>query len=222
MTTVKIYTDSGRVYCTTPFHPDFAAAARDIGGSWDSLSRNWNFDARDEQRVRDLCMDIWGSDGSPCELVTLRCVAGKIFDAAGTDCELYLAGRFVARVAGKTDVRAKLGGGVVMTSGRFRGSGSLKNPYIAWEAGTTFELRDVPRAEAERLRDENPAHIEIIASPMSPAPETVRVDPARQALINERASLLMRMAVIDIELAKLPAPTATTVYEVANELRDQD
>lgn len=219
--TVRIVTIGGYVHLTAPFHPEFAAAARDLGGIWHSAT--WRFDARDEQRVRDLCMDIWGTDGTPCELVTLRCrAASRAFDAAGTECELYLAGRQVAKVFGKSDVRARLGSGVVMLSGRFHGGGSSKNPYCSWADGTTFELRDIPRAAAERARAESPELIEIIASPLSPAPETVRVNPERQALVDERAQLLSRLAVIDIELAKLPAIAATTVFEVADELRDQD
>jgi hypothetical protein len=219
---VKISLTSGKIRCETLYHPEFPAAARDMGGKWAAPA--WTFDARDEQRVRDLCLDLFGTDGTPCELVTLRCNASSaLWDAAGTDCELYLAGRLVAKVFSKNDSRAKLGDGVVITEGGFCGGGSTRAPYATSKTGTTFELRDVPRAIADRVREESPELVEIIASPLSPAPDTIKVDPAHQALIDERAALLARLAEVDGLLAAAPATVASArTFEVAYELRDAD
>lgn len=218
---IKIVTANGVTKAVTPYHPDFPSSARALGGRW--VAPTWLFDQRDEQRVRDLCIDIWGTDGQPCELVTLRCKAhSSLWDAAGEDCELYLAGRLIVKVRGKTDERGRLGEGVVVTSGGFCGSGSHRNPYAASKTGTVFELRDVPRAIADRVREENPELVEIIASPVSPAPETIKVDPARKALIDERAALLARLAELDAVLSAPSATPASAVFEVAHELLDTD
>lgn len=218
---IKISTVGQKIKVETPYHPDFHPAARLLGGRW--VAPAWLFDARDEQRVRDLCIDIWGTDGQPCELVTLRCKAhSSVWDAAGNDCELYLAGRLVVKVRGKTDERGRLGVGVAVTSGGFCGSGSDRNPYATSKTGTVFELRDVPRVIADRVREENPELVEIIASPVSPAPETIKVEPARQALIDERAALLARLAELDAVLSAPSSTSAPAVFEVAHELLDTD
>lgn len=217
------FNSNGRTFSVrTPYHPDFPSSARSLGGKWSAP--DWTFDARDEQRVRDLCIDLFGTDGTPCELVTLRCKASSsLWDAAGSACELYLAGRMVAKVFSRSDSRAKLGDGVVITEGGFCGGGSHRDPYATSKTGTVFELRDLPRAIAERVRDEHPELVEIIASPLSPAPDTIKVDPARQALIDERAALLARLTEVDALLAAVPANAAAArTFEVADELRDAD
>lgn len=222
MSTVSIRLKNGAVECVCPYTPGFPAAARDLGGKWNGTA--WVFDVRDEMRVRDLCMDIFGTDGSPSELVTMRVTAGRgVFDGIGADTELYLCGRVVAKVFSKNDQRAKLGPGVVITSGRFMGGGSGRNPHIDYAEGTVFELRDVPAAMARDMQAANPEMIEIIGSPLSPPAADVQVPPEVQALIDERAALLARLAEIDAALAShQPAKRATPVFEVADDLRDDN
>src|ERR1700757_1146778 len=52
----------GRIAVTSPYHPDFPPRARSLGGVWDSARRVWLFDAGDDDRVRSLCSEIYGSD----------------------------------------------------------------------------------------------------------------------------------------------------------------
>lgn len=219
---IKITTKERTVSVRTPYHPEFPASARDMGGRW--VAPDWVFDARDEKRVRDLCLDIWGTDGTPCELVTLRVSAGRgVWDGAGKSSEIYLAGRLVAKVFGRDDQRARLGDGVVVIQGRFYGGGSRANPACDYADGTQFELRDVPREIAEREYTQNPERIEILGSPVSPAPGDVQVSPEIQALIDERASISARLAEIDAALLEaVPKRREVPVFEVAHELLDND
>lgn len=154
MTTIQITnTLNDRIFCATPFHPSFAGAAKKLGGRWVPESKGWKFDRRDEAAVRALCIRLFGTDGSPesaSDVLTIR--------ASADVCEsrpdsLWLAGRQVARVLGR-DSGAKLGDGVVVLSGSFGSGGSVKNPRITVKDGTVFELRDVPRAMAERVHSE--------------------------------------------------------------------
>lgn len=222
MSTVSITLKNGAIECVSPYTPDFPAAARDLGGKWNGSA--WVFDARDEMRVRDLCMDTFGSDGTPVELVTMRVTAANgVFDGIGRDTELYLCGRLVAKVFNRHDQRAKLGAGVVITSGRFMGGGSGRNPCIEYSDGTVFELRDVPAPKAREEQAVNPEMIEIIGSPLSPAAADVQVSPEVQALIDERAALLTRLTEIDASLtANAPAKREIPTYEVADDLRDDN
>ena len=127
-----------------------------LGGRWDAGSKAWVFDPRDEVRVRELCAKIYGTDGSaPVELLTIRAPA-EVCDTkgGGAGLEAWLAGRQVARAFGR-DSGAKLGEGVVLVSGGFSSGGSVKNCKVTWKAGTVFEIRDVPRALAEKVHAEH-------------------------------------------------------------------
>jgi DNA repair protein RadC len=61
---VSIVEQDGRIIVTSPYHPNFPARARMLGGTWDGDRRVWLFDAGDHDRVRSLCDEIYGTDGS--------------------------------------------------------------------------------------------------------------------------------------------------------------
>jgi DNA repair protein RadC len=61
---LSIVEQDGRIAVSTPYHPNFPARARMLGGEWDAAQRVWIFDAGDEVRVRRLCQEIYGADGS--------------------------------------------------------------------------------------------------------------------------------------------------------------
>jgi DNA repair protein RadC len=61
---LSIVEQDGRIAVSTPYHPNFPARARMLGGEWDAARRVWMFDASDEVRVRRLCQEIYGADGS--------------------------------------------------------------------------------------------------------------------------------------------------------------
>ena len=55
---VSIVEQDGRIVVGTPYHPNFPARARLLGGDWDALRHVWIFDAREDDRVRSLCREI--------------------------------------------------------------------------------------------------------------------------------------------------------------------
>jgi DNA repair protein RadC len=60
---LSIVEEDGRVAVSSPYHPNFPARARGLGGVWDAARRVWVFDAGDVDRVRSLCREIYGTDG---------------------------------------------------------------------------------------------------------------------------------------------------------------
>jgi hypothetical protein len=154
MMTIRIeHTPNAKILCETPYSPTFPAAAKKLGGRWVPERKAWQFDGRDEAAVRALCVRLFGTDGSPettADVLTIRAPSG-VCTNDGT--ALWLAGRQVARVLGR-DSGARLGDGVVVVTGSFGSGGSMKNPRIVVKAGTVFELRDVPRAMAEKVHAE--------------------------------------------------------------------
>ena len=61
---VSIVEQDGRLAVSSPYHPNFPARARLLGGEWDVARRVWIFDAREDDRVRSLCREIYGTDGA--------------------------------------------------------------------------------------------------------------------------------------------------------------
>jgi DNA repair protein RadC len=60
--TISIVEQDGRIAVSTPYHPDFPARARFLGGRWDRARRAWMFDAGERERVTSLCREIYGAD----------------------------------------------------------------------------------------------------------------------------------------------------------------
>lgn len=189
---VQITISGSVLSVASPYNSNFVAAAKRLGGKWSNGA--WVFDARDEQRVRDLCRTTYGTDGVASDLVTLRM---SFREEARGYCEaVEICGRTVARATGR-DSGARLGDGIVLLQGSIGSGGSAKNWETRVAAGSVVLVRDFPRAEAERLI----AKMEAGQSKRDYAiePETPAVD--REALAAERARLVARIAEIDALLA---------------------
>lgn len=195
MSIIKIATDGNTTTLRSPYHPNLPTQAKALGGKFDSFTKAWNFDARDEERVREMAIGIYGTDGTDTETVTVRIEVGEGNDLVSRDREaLYLGGQEIARAFGR-DSGAKLGDGVVVIEGRAESGGSAKNWDARLAAGTVVEIRDVPRGFGERIVEQAAEHGRIADAKI--------VDEAsdrREALEAERAKLLARIAEIDAEL----------------------
>lgn len=188
MSNTPIITVTGaRLSVTAPYNSDFVAEAERLGGKWEPPA--WRFDARDEQRIRNICRDVYGSDGFTADLVTLRVEWHRKSYADKGPIEIR--GRTIARAFGR-DSGAKLGDGIILLDGGFGSGGSVKNWETTVKDGTVVLVRDFPRAAAEKLVDEQPDEglksyaIEDEAAPVD-----------REALGAERSRLLGRVAEIN-------------------------
>jgi len=140
MSDVKIVKNESKVALTSPFHPDLPARAKNLGGKWDGDKRVWTFDARDEERVRQMCREVYGTDGTPMQTVTIR----MRLDGSQPQT-IWQFGREIVTRPGR-DERIRLGDGVVLIEGAFAASGgSRQYPAIGiLKAPVVLEVRDVP------------------------------------------------------------------------------
>lgn len=199
-TEISIINDGGRLSVYTPYDPTFPAAAKELGGRWDAMDRAWTFDARDEQRVRDLVRSIYGTDGSDAtdeaQLVTVR----VNMDDVRSGQELRLAGRRLAWRPSR-DEQVRLAEGVVVISGGFPDSGgSLANPRLREYSETVLEVRDLPLPVAQKMAEETKAAVLVDAAELE-----------RSVLLAERDRLLTRLAEIDAELGETGSSYASGV-----------
>jgi hypothetical protein len=194
---ITISRNDGKITVRTPYNPTFPARARNMGGKWSGTSTAWVFDARDEQRVRKLCVDIFGTDGTPVALATVQLDAAlwyRIGNHQGDEKEMYFAGRKVASRQTR-DSSVQLGEGVIIISGKFPSSGgSMKYPGLAIESKDNLflEIRDVPAGHHDVSREDRESVgvtiVDISATEGEAAAETLR---------KERATLVARLAEID-------------------------
>lgn len=150
LTTQALTNGTRQLKLEAAYHPSLPGKARAIGGRWHADTKTWRFDLRDEQRVRDLCVEVYGIDPfePPAELVTVRVPLDSYRDDVD---EVWMAGRRVARRAGR-DYDVQLGAGVIVVAGGFpRSGGSVKYPRISPREGTVLEIRELPRLAAEKL-----------------------------------------------------------------------
>ena len=182
---VTITNENNKLVVRSPYHPDFPHGAKRLGGRW--VNGAWSFDLRDADRVRELCRDIYGTDGDISEpTVTLRASwpdGGQEYDGA-----VYVAGRQVARARDR-DSGAALGDGIIVLAGGFGSGGSRKNWTTDIQKSTVIEIRDVPLAMAEKAVAESAgcvATVEIL--------DAATID--RTALEAEAAKIRKRLAEI--------------------------
>jgi hypothetical protein len=185
MSAVQIDTVDGRTTLRTPFNRNLTAQARLIGGRWDATAKVWRFDARDEERVRDLALDLFGTDGTedPTDLVTVR-VAVRPDPGREGEARCTVAGRIIAERPGR-DEAVRLAPVVVLVAGSFAPyAGSIKYPELG-AVDAVLEIRDLPRAAA----------IAVGLTIVEPDGQTPRA-----ALVAERDRLLARLVAIEEEL----------------------
>jgi len=143
---VEIEVRNGRVFVSSPYHPEFPGAAKAIGGRWTRDSE----DGLTEPETVTVRYTVTHSDDNP----------------------LWIAGRKAVWRAGR-DFPVRLGDGVVVVEGSFPPTrrGSLANPRIianAEDDPVTIEIRDVPRELV--ASDADNGVFEIVAEDEGQAP----------------------------------------------------
>lgn len=148
-----------KVTLEAPYHPNLPKKARELGGDFSHDNKCWYFDLRDEERVRKLAIQIYGTDGeTSVELVTVHINMDLIQDME----QLWIFGRQVASRWDR-DSRVRLGEGVIVIQGGFPNSaGSRRYPMLSAFEGTVLEIRDVPRELAEKKAKANPDEVVIL------------------------------------------------------------
>jgi hypothetical protein len=175
---VKVTVTDTSVRVLSPYNVGFVSGARRMSGKWSSPV--WVFHRNDELRVRNLCKQVYGTDGEGvADTVSVRVE----FDGSedGHQEPITVGGRVVARAFGR-DSGAKLGDGVVVEKGGFNSGGSVKNWRTEVTGGTVVVIHDFPRGKAESMG------LEVVDN-------QVKIN--REELMGERERLVRRLEEID-------------------------
>ena len=171
-TTNNITRQGERIALRSPYSPNYPPRAKELGGRWDPLDRVWTFDARNEQLVRSLAREFWGTDGSD-PTCTVRVDCSKAPYGAFEGRELELLGRIIISRPGR-DERVRPGRGVVIESGGFATKGGSKRYPVIGKGDAVILIRDVPEPAAQALMADpkwGPA-VELV--PEEPQPEAAQ------------------------------------------------
>lgn len=190
MSRVSIAATGDKIAVTSPYDAGFVAGARALHGAF--ANGVWTFDGRDIDRIRALCMEVYGTTGETAaaesDVVTVRVTLTEY--PHGAERDFRLAGRRLAWRPGR-DSRVLLGDGVVVLDGAFPSSGgSVKNPRLDNRDPVVLEVRDLPLTVAQKMIAEGPTGTEIITD----------ASVVRTALLAERAQLISRLRAVDGEL----------------------
>ncbi|TDC95403.1 hypothetical protein E1161_04235 [Saccharopolyspora aridisoli] len=185
-TAVQLDHDERHLWVRAPHHRGFAAA-RKLGGEFDGATKSWTFDIGHADEVAALCREIYGTDGTPGQLVTITVDLDAYRKHADDPGELYITGRRVLRRPSR-DAPVRYGPDITVATGGFPASGGTHRlPRLEAARGTILEVRDVPAAHPDLTKD----GIAVL-------------DQARDiaALHAERALLIERITEIDAQLAE--------------------
>jgi hypothetical protein len=195
MSKLSITKTASEVHVQSPYNALFVKGARLLSGKFSGGV--WTFDVRDEDRVRSLCGDVYGSDGVISNTCTVRLEMPRGASATREAIDFY--GFTLARAFGR-DSGAKISEGIVVLEGGFYSSGSVKNWATMAKDGTVVLLREFPRHRAQRI---------VSGEEKSEWPGwTVTIEDERppvdiQALEDEKARLLSRLEEIENTLSSV-------------------
>lgn len=184
---IKITTNNNLLHVASDYSSDFVAGARKLGGRWNAAQKTWDFDPRDEQRVRALLIEVYGTDGSPVRTCTVQIKADKY---RGRESVEFFGRSLVHRP--NRDAQVRLHPTVTIIAGGCPDSGgSAKNPSVSFYEGTILEVKDVPLSLALAKVEES-SNFTIVDSG----------DELKKSLEAEKEALLKRLAEIDSLLAQ--------------------
>jgi len=181
---VNVIITNTKIKVESTYNAKLVRLAKTVQGRWEKPY--WVFPIDNEERVREILMEVYGEDGRPCETVSVDLI---LDDYGHGDC-IFFGDLLLANRPGR-DVRVRLASNVMVAKGNFNASGgSRNNPRVSYEEGTVIRVKDVPRALYERHK--NDPGVVLVENTIKSA----------DRLLQERKALLARIAEIDKELEK--------------------
>ena len=175
----------------TPYNPDFAQAARNMGGEWDRNQKVWVFRAKRKDFVIKSIEKHYGVDLSAPDTDVVCRVTAKRYIESDVESSLMVGPVPVARAFSR-DSGAKICDGVCLLSGSVDSGGSRKNWVTTVEEDSVFELT-LLRSVVELINDYD-WDVEIL-------PESK--DKANKSSEDDEASLQARRSALKVELEEV-------------------
>jgi hypothetical protein len=134
---------NGKISVKVPYRANskFYGAAMKAGARWDKEGKCYIFDKRSEPIARKLLMDVYGMDGTFCELINIKITAKRRIVSL---ISLELLTREIVKTNGQNK-DARLGDGVDLLSGNYDKAVIDNKLRIVVEKGTELIMYDMPK-----------------------------------------------------------------------------
>lgn len=178
---IKIIRTDETITVESPYHVDFVARIKKLGGKYDSGTKRWTVNRRYENKVIEILKDVYGyTEGVTLPACTIQIDVDNADKRGG---EIEIKGIPIAKRFSR-DSAVKLFENVAIIKGGFPGSGgSAAHPALSCHPGTILEVVNFPMFDD--LKDYN--WIKIID----------QKEHAAQALLQEKERLLQRLDEIE-------------------------
>lgn len=145
---VRIEKKEGRIYTTTPFNGVFVKKAKNLNGKWNGEC--WVFDEKVENFVKELLIEVYGTDGSYTKTITIDIDLNSYADCKSNT--VWLDNLILAQRVYR-DSAVKLSENTIIISGGFPSSGgSVKNPRLETYENTVLRV-EIPETIYNRVKD---------------------------------------------------------------------
>ena len=209
----KLQSKEHRISVESEYHPQVAAKVSTLRGEWDGGNKVWWFDARDEHRAVAIYESIFGRMSDP--MVTLQICADYFMGSENSPpYAMFVAGRKVVTLR-KSDGEAKLGFGVVLTSGKFQDGGSSNARRLVTRPGTTVLIRDIPLGKAEQVVLENAEHAQIVDEPKQTQP----LEFHEQEELSQRSAALNTLIELSTQLSALSERVGSAIGALKSSMK---
>ncbi len=205
--TVRLLETPHVVRVDSPYDPEFVTRARQLGGKCDRPTGQWVFDIEAAELVRQTCLELYGSDGSPVETVDIQVTARALLDVgpdAGGVTTARLAGRPLVQ-AWDFDKGARTAEGVLVVSGSIETAGTHDEPRVRIPEGTVLSVREMPVPALDTV-DPDQWEVEIVPRDL---------DAEIAALEGRREAVLAQIEAIEGRLEDLYARRREALEEGA-------
>ena len=147
---VKVIEKSNKLYIYTAYNEIFIRKVKGLKASWDSSA--WVVPIDNKAELKKLLLDIYGEDGynSNVERVTIEI---DLDTYSSEKKNIYLDSICIASRIYR-DSAVKVPDNVIVSAGCFRSrGGSVNNPLVSWEGGTTLKIKKLPLSIYNRVKD---------------------------------------------------------------------
>lgn len=158
---IEVEKSGNNVALRAPEHPLLAQRAAALGGK--SKGGAWTFSGSQENAVRALAKELWGTDGRDKETSNLRVELSLYGEGPmGRQGEAWLCGRLVARRR-RFDAPVELGPDVRLVTGSFSTwGGSPGRPALGARYQTIVDITGVPRSAALAAERDYPFEVKVL------------------------------------------------------------
>lgn len=186
---IIITTSANKIYVEAPYNASFVKRAKKLNGQWEPGLKKWSFNEKQEKFVREALQSIFGTDGTPCDMVTIE--LNYEYISQYCDYQTLWFGNIPLATRRGRDTSVQVKSGAYIISGNFTSSGGSLNYPVLNDPSESIKIRvEVPKKLFEEYKEDGVSLVET---------ETETLE----KLQSEKDDLMKRLDEIESQINKL-------------------